>query len=72
MTPGQTTDLVTRRMEDVRDRLLSGTLGDMVAKAAALDPLIEKSWRAALRVRVPPASNAIGVRRIRCHEFQNF
>jgi len=56
--------LVEARMEDVRGRLRDGALGEMVAKAALLDPLIEGSWRAGFRVRVPPASNAIGVRRI--------
>lgn len=64
LTALATSDLVTRRMDDVRARLLDGELGEMVMKASALDPLINDAWRSGLRVRVPPASNAIGVRRI--------
>jgi len=64
MTEAETTTLVAQRMADVRARLTHGTLGDMVMKAADLDPLIAQSWKAGLKVRVPPASNAIGVRRI--------
>jgi hypothetical protein len=64
LDPAEVSDLVRERIVDVRDRLAHGVLGEMVTKAAAIDPLVAKSWPAALRVRVPPASNAVGVRRI--------
>lgn len=64
LSPAEVSDRVRARMEDVTARLAHGGLGEMVQKAAALDPLVAQSWPSALRVRVPPASNAIGTQRI--------
>lgn len=63
-TPVDTAERVRVRMADIRERLEHGPLGEMVGKAAAIDPLVANSWPAALAVRVPPASNASGTRRI--------
>ncbi len=62
--PVETSARVKARIEDVRQRLAHGTLGEMVQKAARHDPLVAHSWHAAMKVRVPPSSNAIGTRRI--------
>lgn len=64
LSPVEVSDLVRARIDDVRARLAHGGLGEMVKKAAALDPLVAKSWPGAMKVRVPPASNAIGTQRI--------
>ena len=40
---------------DVRDRLETGELGEMVAKAAALDPLVAHAWTEASAPRFQPA-----------------
>ena len=39
---------------DVQERLRYGELGEMVGKAAALDPLIAQTWPEALQHRIPP------------------
>lgn len=42
---------------DVRDRLDSGVLGEMVAKAAGFDPLINKVWKKAFAPNLQPVTN---------------
>ncbi len=55
---------------DLRARLDHGILGDMVAKAAELDPLISHTWPEAFKVKQPPfhsdpvVSNVVALRRL--------
>ncbi|SLN68884.1 glycosyltransferase family 4 protein [Roseisalinus antarcticus] len=49
--------------DDLRDRLGRGTLGEMVTKAAALDPLVALSWPRAQDIRVPPFNSDLVVTR---------
>ncbi len=57
--------------EDVWERLLHGTLGEMFARAAEVEPLIGEAWPATTRMIVPPfytdvSSRLVGV----VHEAQ--
>lgn len=55
----------------VQDRLENGVLGEMVAKAAELDPLIAHSWPAALKVKIAPFhSNDIVARIVALNKLQ--
>ncbi|TDL83618.1 hypothetical protein E2L08_02940 [Palleronia sediminis] len=49
---------------DIRARLEQGTLGEMVRKATAIEPLIGAGWEAALGVRLLPLANDALVSRI--------
>ncbi len=49
---------MTDRRRDLFERLRYGTLGEMVAKAAALDPLVGATWPAAFRPKMPPFHHA--------------
>jgi len=52
--PVEVQRLLTEKRKDLRARLEHGALGEMVAKAAELEPLIAHSWREALQVKLPP------------------
>lgn len=69
------TDLIERR-RDLRDRFENGALGEMVAKAAELEPLIAHSWRELLEVRLPPFHSPTVVEQVvamrRLHEAAEF
>ena len=56
-------DLIERR-HNLRARLERGTLGDMVRRAAELEPLIHHSWPAALETRFPPFHSESLIRQI--------
>ncbi|MEL6957335.1 MAG: glycosyltransferase [Pseudomonadota bacterium] len=51
------------RSRDLRARLQSGRLGEMVKKAAEHDPLVEQTWTEALRLRIPPFQTGVSARR---------
>lgn len=53
-TPSDVQALLTEKRNDLRTRLEYGVLGEMVAKAAEIEPLIAHSWREALQVKLPP------------------
>lgn len=52
--PREVEDDLTARHKDLRDRLENGVLGDMVAKAAELEPLIAHSRREIVSAKIPP------------------
>jgi len=54
MSPRQLESLVAERKEDIKGRLLAGELGEMVAKAEKLDPLVKHVWLAALDPGISP------------------
>lgn len=45
---------LTERRADLRARLEEGELGEMVARAAAFEPLIAQAWTEALQIKLPP------------------
>ncbi|MFV0473279.1 MAG: glycosyltransferase [Pikeienuella sp.] len=53
-TPAEAQTLLQNRRRDLRARLEHGALGEMVARAAALEPLIAHSWSEAVAVKTPP------------------
>ena len=54
LKPVELQDCLQARKLDIRQRLQTGELGDMCRKAAALDPLIQHAWLAALNVGISP------------------
>lgn len=56
--PKATEAHVKSRYRDMRNRLEHGVLGEMVAKAAELDPLVAHSWPMALDVQSLPLNRA--------------
>ncbi len=54
MDPAATQNLLTERRRSIRERFESGVLGEMVAKAAAFEPLIAHAQRDTLAVNLPP------------------
>ena len=58
LTPTELQGSVQARKRDIRRRLDTGELGDMCRKAAALDPLIQHAWLAALNVGISPIRTA--------------
>jgi hypothetical protein len=52
--PDEVQRLLQAQRRDLRQRLEHGTLGEMVAKAAELEPLIAHAWGEALQVKMPP------------------
>jgi glycosyltransferase involved in cell wall biosynthesis len=62
--PVEVQRLLTERREDLRARLEHGKLGEMVAKAAELDPLIAHSWPEALQIKLPPFHSDDAVNRV--------
>ena len=53
-SPEEVQEMLVARRRDLRERLERGVLGEMVKKAAELEPLIAHSWREAFTVRLPP------------------
>ncbi len=51
-------DFLNNRTFDIRTRLASGLLGEMVSKAVSHEPLIEQVWARALTPRLLPFSNS--------------
>lgn len=62
MTPEAVAGAVADRKNDLRHRLKSGELGEMVSRASELDPLIKHAWLAALDPGIPPIRNEHQVR----------
>ena len=54
MDPAATQSLLIERRRSIRERFESGVLGEMVAKAAAFEPLIAHAQRDTLAVNLPP------------------
>lgn len=57
LSPEQAYELLIERTVDIRNRLAFGELGEMVARAADTDPLVQKSWGSSLSVRCLPFSS---------------
>ena len=54
LAPSDAAETLARRRRDVHERLETGILGQMVARAGELEPLIHQSWAAAMRTGFPP------------------
>jgi glycosyltransferase involved in cell wall biosynthesis len=54
LTPSDVAATLAERRRDVRERLESGILGQMVARAGELEPLVHQSSAAAMRTGFPP------------------
>ena len=61
---------------DLQERLRSGTLGDMVARAAEIEPLIGDIWPETARLRIPPFATDISAHQVAaihsCHAQAGF
>ncbi len=69
--PSEVQTLLTQQRNDLRGRLEYGKLGEMVAKAAELDPLVAHSWPEALQIKLPPFhSDAVVSRVVAMHRLQ--
>ena len=64
MTPLAAQHVLNTRYGDIRDRLEKGTLGEMVHKATAFEPLISATWPDALSLRLPPFHSDVVVNRV--------
>ncbi|WP_415714097.1 glycosyltransferase family 4 protein [Roseibium sp.] len=53
-SPHEVQEILTRKRQEMRERFEYGTLGEMVAKAAQIEPLISHTWPEALQVKFPP------------------
>lgn len=75
-SPAELADLLAATRTDLQDRLRTGRLGEMVARAAEVEPLIGDVWTAATAPVVPPlfTSNVVDqVAAIRaCQEAAGF
>ncbi len=61
LPPQQVVDLVVERRRDLQQRLRSGRLGEMFARATEIEPLIGDAWPEIARPRLLPASTAVVV-----------
>lgn len=52
--PTQLADTLARTRTDLQERLRHGTLGQMFAKAAEVEPLIAEAWQETTRPVIPP------------------
>ena len=68
--------LLIERRQSLRDRLEHGKLGEMVTRAAELDPLIALSWPEAFQIKIPPFHSDMNVNRVvatyRLHSLASF
>lgn len=58
MTPEEITDHIVARRHDVLERFRTGRLGEMLARAAEIEPLIGTTWREITDVHLVPLSRA--------------
>lgn len=76
MSPGEIVDELVETRTDVMQRLRNGTLGEMFAKAAEIEPLIAPVWQETARTRLVPLASkpvAISMHAIHaCHEQAGF
>lgn len=72
ITPEQVVDLLQRTRDDLQHRLRTGTLGEMFAKAAEIEPLIGGVWPETIRPKIPPFGSAVVAEQLAalddCHE----
>lgn len=61
MEPQQVVDLVTERRHDVQQRFRTGKLGEMLARAAEIEPLIGAAWPEVARAKLLPLSTPSAV-----------
>ena len=52
--PRDVQEALIERQTDLRQRLEYGVLGEMVAKASEIEPLIAHSWKEAFSIKTPP------------------
>ncbi len=54
MQPAELVDVLASVRLDLQERLRTGTLGKMIARAAEVEPLIGEAWTATTRPLIPP------------------
>ncbi|MGB0100581.1 MAG: glycosyltransferase family 4 protein [Nocardioides sp.] len=54
LAPAELADLLARTRTDLEQRLLTGTLGEMLADAAEVEPLVGEVWPEIVRPLLPP------------------
>jgi len=59
MTPSGLVDVLSATRSDLEQRLLTGTLGEMLADAADLEPLIAETWTDVVRPLIPPLDRPV-------------
>ena len=64
MPPGEVAERVAERRRDLLERLRTGTLGEMVAKAAEIEPLIGQAWVETTRPVLLPFSRTVVTRQV--------
>ncbi len=62
--PQTVADELARLRSDLLERLRHGTLGEMFARAAEVEPLIGEAWPETTRMRVPPFFSELTVRQV--------
>ncbi|WP_432477412.1 hypothetical protein [Nocardioides sp. GXQ0305] len=76
LTPGEVTERVVARRRDLQQRLKTGRLGEMVAKASELEPLVGAAWPAITRPMLMPLTSPAVVTGMsalhRAHEAAGF
>ncbi|PPD00687.1 MAG: hypothetical protein CTY31_06290 [Hyphomicrobium sp.] len=64
LSPIQVSTEISKRRQNLRERLNNGILGEMVSKAGQLEPLILHSWLSAYTAQVPPFHSEWAVNQI--------
>jgi glycosyltransferase involved in cell wall biosynthesis len=59
--PEQVADLVAERRRDLQQRFRTGRLGEVLARAAEIEPLIGATWTEIARPHLPPLSRRVVV-----------
>jgi hypothetical protein len=76
LEPAKVVDELVGMRTDVAVRLRTGTLGEMFARAAEVEPLIGAAWAETADVRVPPLANESVARTVAaihaCHRAAEF
>lgn len=76
LTPAQIVEELVAVRADLNERLRHGTLGEMFAKAAEIEPLIGAAWPEAARARLVPLGAKIITRQVgaiyECHRQAGF
>jgi len=76
MTPGEMADHLAGVRDDLSERVRYGALGEQIAKAAAIEPLIGKAWEATNQPRIQPVNAPEIARQMaaieRCQEQAGF
>lgn len=61
MPPAELAERLGEQRADLHDRLLHGTLGEMIAHAERIEPLVAEAWPEAMRPRLAPFLSATAI-----------